>query len=38
VSLEKGEAELEASVELSADRVKVVLDEEGYDLKGIVRT
>lgn len=37
VSLEKGEAELEATVELIADEIKEVLDEEGYDLKGLVQ-
>jgi len=38
VSLEKGEAELEAAVELIADEIKDVLDEEGYDLKSLVQT
>ena len=38
VSLEKGEAELEATVELMADEIKEVLDEEGYDLKNLVQT
>ena len=38
VSLEKGEAELEATVELIADEIKDVLDEEGYDLKSLVQT
>lgn len=37
VSLEKGEAELEATVELIADEIKEVLDEEGYDLKDLVQ-
>ena len=38
VNLEKGEAELEATVELMADEIKEVLDEEGYDLKNLVQT
>ena len=38
VSLEKGEAELEATVELIADEIKDALDEEGYDLKSLVQT
>ena len=38
VNLEKGEAELEATVELVADEIKEVLDEEGYDLKNLVQT
>ena len=38
VSLEKGEAELEATVELMADEIKEGLDEEGYDLKNLVQT
>ena len=38
VRLEKGEAELEAAVELIADEIKDVLDEEGYDLKSLVQT
>ena len=38
VNLEKGEAELEAIVELMADEIKEVLDEEGYDLKNLVQT
>tara|TARA_B100001123_G_scaffold372610_1_gene436636 strand:- start:584 stop:796 length:213 start_codon:yes stop_codon:yes gene_type:complete len=38
VDLEKGEAEVEATVELLADEIKEVLDEEGYELKNLVQT
>ena len=37
VSLEKGEAEVQASADLSDALIKETLDEEGYDVTAIAR-